>query len=503
MAAVGRTSYRVAFLTAETERCQVGGLAEVARALPNRLREQGAQIVRLAPLHSVVWQHAGPHLKEVKLQRPVSVTWGTEEIPICVFEDTSASVPTFYFGDAVDALSSRFFSSRKVYPQDESLGAQFIFATRASLELLASGQFGDVDVVHFQDWHFALAGTLIRLVEKYSSLRRAGIVGTIHNAFSWPLTPEEFTNMTALKQDDHAHLFDWPHGLWHEGSMHILKAIADAHAVNTVSLTYARELQTTLGFSFDGFFRHLAAQGRFRGILNGIDPRWDPATDNVIASPFSPDNVNPKARSKEALQRAFGLKEDPALPLVTLLSRLTPQKGLDLVFAQIPRFVGEGVQFVISGSGDEIYTTAARDLAKRFPGMVGVRLDSYDDTTPHLVYAGGDIFVRASYYEPCGQSQLIAMRYGNIPVVHSTGGLADTVFDMDDRPANANGFAFREYTPHAYAERLGRAIQVFRHDATDWQTLMQRGMRGDYSWDKPADQYLGLYEGAVRQARLG
>lgn len=530
---------RVAFISAETEHCLVGGLAEVAKSLPVALQMKGINVTRFTPLHSVVWPSAGENLRAINFSNNPEVLLSGKKIGVAAYELHNASVPTVYFKDAVtgseldllespsarniflesgqsvgpmteaamrNACFSRFFYQGRVYPAGADLGEKFFFASRAVMELIKTGQFGQFDLIHFQDWHFSMIPVLIKYDPRYQELAGITTVGTIHNIYSWSYPPEKFEALSGLKQSDHPELYLPTNGagLFHNNEIHFFKGLLHADMVNTVSPTYALEI-LTLGLKdiFYDFLRNLFDNNQFVGILNGIDERWNPVGDPFIAARFSPDDFSGKAVCKTDLRKEFRLDNHVDTPVIGVLSRITPQKGFDILIPCVGQLVGMGVQFVFFGSGDDLgYIHQLENLSRWYPGMVAFRngADGGEDL-PHKVYGGCDMFVRPSFYEPCGLSQMMAMKYGAVPIVHKTGGLADTVIDIDEKPARGNGFAFRDYTQEALLERIQRALKIFRYEPELWQTLMLRGMRADYSWERSVEQYLNLYQRALEFAR--
>jgi starch synthase len=243
------------------------------------------------------------------------------------------------------------------------------------------------------------------------------------------------------------------------------------------------------------------------GILNGVDyADWDPATDRFIATNYTVDNyAEGKAACKAALQQELGLPQRPDVPLVALVGRLADQKGLDLVESVMREWVQwRDVQWAILGTGDARYHNLFKELDKRYPTKVAARLE-FSNPLAHRIEAGADLFLMPSRYEPCGLNQMYSLKYGTVPVVRLTGGLADTITTLsDDRPAErANGFGFREYTALALSETLQRAVETFSQRKDVWQQLIRTGMRQDWSWKRSAEQYVALYRQTAAQARGG
>jgi starch synthase len=287
------------------------------------------------------------------------------------------------------------------------------------------------------------------------------------------------------------------------GSINLMKgALLSADLLNTVSETYAREIQTPeFGHGLDGVLRTRSQD--LYGVLNGVDYSvWDPRVDPYIPARYGPEDLSGKRACKRALQAEFHLPEDPETPLVGMVTRLVDQKGLDLVQACLDRMVAAGAQFVLLGTGDPRYEAAFTEAARRYPRQVGARI-GFDEGLAHRIEAGCDMFLMPSRYEPSGLNQLYSLRYGTVPIVRATGGLADSIVDATPEAiarGEANGFVFEAYTPDALWEAIRRALDVFRNP-TLWRTLMQTGMRADFSWNRSARRYVELYERACVKKR--
>ena len=263
--------------------------------------------------------------------------------------------------------------------------------------------------------------------------------------------------------------------------------------ITTVSPSYCREIQTpAFGHGFEGILRKRRRE--LVGILNGIDcQQWNPAQDTALHSPYSATEPAGKAQNKLDLQHQLGLARDSHRPILAMVTRLATQKGLDILEAAWPQLIQRPLQFVLLGDGEEKYMTFFRRLQDQHPEQVSITL-SFDDTLARRIYAGSDLFLMPSHYEPCGLGQLIALRYGAIPLVRRTGGLADTVFDADKNP-QGNGFVFMAPTAKALLRTLDRALKRYR-DHDDWAQLVPRAMAGDFSWEQSAQRYVAVYQRA-------
>jgi starch synthase len=351
------------------------------------------------------------------------------------------------------------------------------------------------DVLHAHDWHAAMACAYVAC----HPVVRVATVFTVHNlAYQGVFSVDDFHLLQLPSR------LMVPGGLEYHGQFSFIKAgLKFAHRVTTVSPGYAREMATAeFGCGLDGVIRARAAT--VSGILNGVDRTvWDPASDGVLAATYTADALGGKRQCKAALQREAGLAVDGQVPLLAVLSRLTAQKGLDLLLAALPALMDDpraaGLQLVIQGSGDSSLETAFMAAARSYPGRVAINT-RYSELDAHRVVAGADMLVVPSRFEPCGLTQLYALRYGTVPVVRWVGGLADTVVHASAealRADTATGFVFAEASAAALGHALVQAAQTFQ-DQDTWRRLMVRGMAQNFSWESAAHQYLALYESIPR-----
>ena len=340
------------------------------------------------------------------------------------------------------------------------------------------------DILHAHDWHAALACTWLRA--RPGAAARS--VFTVHNLAYQGLFPQSDFHLLGLPQR-----LMQPDGLEFHGWLSFMKGgLMHADRLTTVSPTYAREIATPdFGCGVDGVLRARAAD--LSGILNGVDPdHWDPATDRALPARYRPDDLGGKAKCKAALQREMGLAERADAPLFGVVSRLSEQKGLDLVLAALPALLAEGAQVALLGSGEPALEAAFKAAAQAHPGRVGVRI-GYDESLAHRVVAGADIILVPSRFEPCGLTQLYGMRYGTLPLVRRVGGLADTVDDD-------TGFIFEAAEPGALAAAATRALHALREPGR-WRAMQQAAMARDHGWSAAAARYMALYRSLVSAPR--
>ena len=376
----------------------------------------------------------------------------------------------------------------------EDAGERFAFFTRAGLEALrALGE--PVDVIHSHDHHTALASAYLkRLYKDDPILGFAASVYTLHNLGYQGVYGDEILERSDIGRDQ----FFPGSPFEHNGAVNFMKVgIHFADKVNTVSVTYAREIASDEHLGA-GLVDVLRARGDdFGGILNGIDTdEWNPETDAHIPQPYSADRPEGKRASKERLYEVAGL--DPSRlddPLIGIITRLVDQKGLDLLFTSLGRILEEGVALVVLGTGLRKYEDFFREAASDHPGQVAA-LIKFDNGLAHLIEAGSDLFLMPSLYEPCGLNQMYSLRYGAVPVVRATGGLADTVTDDDSLEGSGVGFSFTRYESGALVDAVSRAVRAYR-DPERWKGLVYRGMNRDLSWAASALKYNELYRAAV------
>jgi starch synthase len=321
-----------------------------------------------------------------------------------------------------------------------------------------------------------------------------GTVFTYHNLDNQGTFPYYDFAMTGL---------DWSHftfkGLEFHGQLNLTKAgLIGAHLISTVSHRYAREtLSPELGKGLEGLLKE--RHKNIRSVLHGVDYKiWDPASDQLIAKNYDLRDLSGKEACRKHLTTLFGLEDSP-LPIVAVIARLLPRKGLDLIVRAMPTLLGLPLKFIFMGTGEDQYISFLRETAANNPSRVGLKL-AYDPPLMHNILSGADIFLNPSRFEPCGLEQMYALKYGAVPVVRATGGLDDTVQDELERPGQGTGYKFRHYTPEDLVGAVDVALTVFRNGDV-WRDLMLRGMRTDFSWDLSAVSYASIYEQAIDLAK--
>lgn len=466
---------------------KTGGLADVVGSLPPALSELGHDVRLVMPWYRSVREVTG----ELRASRhTLAVPMGNGLYQVSYRTVTHRGVPV-YFIDVPE-----FYDRPGLYGVEGTdfldNAERFGLLSRAALELARHLDFAP-DVIHAHDWQSGLVPVYLNQL----SGRGVFFAGTrslfsIHNLGYPGIFPLAAADILGLDQS-----LLTPDGLEYHGRISLLKGgIAFADQVNTVSPTYCREIQTPeQGMGLDGLLRSRA--DRLHGLLNGLDGNlWSPADDQALAKTYTSLQPAGKAVCKQALQQELGLQVAATTPLVAMVTRLDPQKGIDLVLESWDRILSRDLQLVILGSGKPDYERRLVEAAAYYPGQVSVQL-RFDDALSRRIYAGSDLFLMPSHYEPCGLGQLIALRYGAVPLVHATGGLADTIIDPQESAGQANGFVFKNYRHQSLLAGLDRALAAYA-EPTRWRKLVQQGMSQDLSWNHAARQYVDLYRLCTR-----
>jgi len=479
---------------------KTGGLADVAGALPRALAGRGWECAIILPLYRGVRAAKVP-LEPTGLELSIAIghrivkgsLWRSvlpgSQVPVHLVEQ-----PDYFERD--DPTKGRGLyqftaagGQKRDYPDNCE---RFIFFSRAVLEAIRLLELRP-SILHLNDWQTGLVPVYLREMYRkqplYGSIRT---LFTIHNI----AYQGQFWHWDMLLTGLDWKLFN-PSQLEFYGQLNLLKAgIVFSDYISTVSPTYAREIQTPYyGCGLQGVLSE--RRERLSGIVNGVDYSiWNPATDSRLAANYDADSVTRgKPVCKAALQRRFNLPEEARTPLLAMVARLVEQKGVDLVGKAAEALLRKNVQLVVLGEGDRIYHEMLLSLRGRFPDRLGLML-GFDEALAHQIEAGADIFLMPSFYEPAGLNQLYSLKYGTVPIVRATGGLADTITDCTPErlaAGTATGFSFIAYTPAALLETIDRALVLYRQHPEQWLSLMQTGMRQDWSWDRIAGEYDKLY----------
>lgn len=472
---------QVVFASAEAAPfVKTGGLGDVAGSLPRALVAAGADVIVMVPKYGTIASEYTDRMEHVA-DFYVSLGWRNE---YCGLERLVIDGVTYLFID-----NERYFKRDYPYGFFDD-GERFAFFSKAVTESLQHLPEGfQCDVLHCNDWHTALAPVFLR--EFYQGLplyERVKTVFSIHNiAFQGQYADTILNDILGM-----AHIPNAARQLrCDERSINYMQGALDySDAITTVSPSYAWEIQTPeYGEGLDGILRRRS--NVLSGILNGIDTdAWNPATDPMIHANYSAADMSGKKACKAALQEELGLEVRDDRPLMVMVTRLTRQKGMDLVTYALDRILSGGVQVAVLGTGD--YEEPMRYFANKYPGTCAARI-TFDNALSHRMYAGADMFLMPSLFEPCGLSQMIAMRYGTLPVVRETGGLRDTVAPYNQFTGEGTGFTFANFNGDEMGDAVFRGARLYWDDHAAWDHLVQNAMAADFSWVRSADEYMNLY----------
>ncbi len=472
---------KIYFAASEAEPfAKSGGLGDVAAALPRQLARMGHDVRVVLPLYSSISHQLR---KEFTYKYNFYV-----EMPIVhqyagVFSYRYEGV-LYYFID-----NEYYFARNGLYGFLDD-GERFSFYDRAILDLLLREEFYP-DIIHLNDWHTGASAALFKEFYAHQpGFEKTRTIFTIHNLKYQGIFPYSVLK-DYLGLGDEYFSYD---KMEHFGNINFLKAgLSLADYITTVSQTYASELQ--YAYYSEGLHSLILHRtDSIRGIVNGIDMHYyNPETDSDIFSNYDINHIEKKKKNKVELQKLLGLQDDPDVPLLSVISRLTTQKGLDLLAFIFDELMEENVQFVLLGSGNNEIENQFLDFSHRYRGKASANI-FFSESLAKKIYAAADIFLMPSRFEPCGLGQLIAMRYGTVPVVRKTGGLADTVIPYNRFTGEGTGFAFQNYNAHELLFTIKDALYYYNNHPGAWKRIITQAMERDYSWESSAEQYALLYE---------
>jgi len=489
---------KIAFVSSEVVPfSKTGGLADVSGALPKFLSSLGNDVVVFTPLYRDIREKFRPK----KIGRPISVPVGPDLVTGQIWTTTfpESKVPVYFI--ACDPYFNRegLYGDAKADYSDNC--SRFVFFSRAVLAALKELDFKP-DVIHANDWQAGLIPMYLKIgnaAGNSNSNSRPPVVYTVHNlAYQGLFWHWDIPLLNV----------GWEHFNYKEleffGKINFMKGgIAFADTVTTVSPTYAREIQSDeeLGAGLQGVLKERSKD--LVGILNGVDyADWNPETDALIPARYSLADRVGKAECKQALQREAGFLQKPRVPVIGMITRLVDQKGFDLIAAVVGDMMKEDLQLVILGTGLEKYHTLLTGIARNYPKKCAIFL-KFDNRLAHLIEAGSDMFLMPSRYEPCGLNQMYSLKYGTVPIVRATGGLADTVTDATDanvKAGSANGFSFVPYEAAALIQSVRGALSAYA-DAQLWERIAQTGMKQDWSWTRSAREYERVYRETIEKKK--
>lgn len=472
---------KVLFVAAESVPfIKTGGLADVVGSLPSELKKEGVDVRVVLPLYKDIPQKFKDQMKDVA-NFDVYMGWKTV---FCGIKTLTYQNIQYYFIDNLE-----FFGRDGLYGYWDD-GERYAFFSMAAIEMMERVDFIP-NIIHVHDWHTAMIPMLLvhkyNWIKQYKDIRK---VLTIHNLrFQGVYNPVILESLFGL---DYTSYKD--DGVKYYNSVNYLKAgINYADMITTVSPSYANEIQTqAFGETLDGELRYNA--WKIYGILNGIDTKiYDPKTDPFIDLNYGVNGYDKKMSVKESLQKELGLPVNKDIPLIASVSRLTDQKGFNLVNEIMEELLQENVQFVVLGTGDDNYEHSFKYFAQEYPNKMKALIE-FDIEKAQKLYAGSDMFLMPSAFEPCGLSQMISLRYGSVPIVHETGGLKDSIKPFNKFKNTGTGFTFYDFRSSVLKDKVMEAVNLFHTDREAYKKLTRRGMREDFSWKKSVEEYISLYK---------
>lgn len=470
---------------------KAGGLGDVLGALPKVLEQHDCEVMLFMPKYSSIPEDA----HKIKINWRIddlSVPVGEKHFEVHLYQTTLPGTQT----KVNFVYCAHAFDNRWIYTNDPDENQRFIIFNRAVLKIMKRMKWKP-DVIHVNDWPTGLIPLYLKTFYKDDPFfASTGTVFTIHNIGY----PGKFHPDTVyLAGLDQTKFFPGgPYEFW--GMFSFMKTgLLFSDIITTVSETYAEEILTPeYGAGFDGILN--SRKEDLVGILNGVDYEiWSPEKDEFLVQTYSSKRLAGKAKNKEFLQERVHLPVKADVPLIGMISRMVDQKGFDLIEAILPQLMQMDIQLVVLGSGLPKYENLFRDLHQAYPEKVCVHI-GYDNQLSHQIEAGSDLFLMPSLYEPCGLNQIYSLRYGTVPVVRKTGGLADTILDWGqsllEGRKNGNGFVFTNPHPEALLDAVHRAVLVY-HNKKEWAQIVKNGMKADFSWEKSAGKYLQVYKKAI------
>ena len=488
---------KVLFVTSEVfPLIKTGGLADVSGSLPFALTHLGVDICILVPGYPSVF-HQLSELKEIATITDLTMIDTPVELYKGVIKETLVNVLVIKAPSLYEREGSPYTDAKGIDWPDNAIR----FGVLSKVAAILSSDKSPItdwqpDIVHCNDWQAGLTPAYMKLTDNAT----AGSILSLHNMAFQGIFPVEWVAKLGLPTENFA--LD---GFEYYAQLSFLKAgIFYADSISTVSPSYALEIQTEeFGFGLQGLLSQRGAE--IKGILNGIEmDEWNPTTDPYLIKKYSATRIAGKKEVKKALQKQLGLNNDANAPLLGIVSRLTLQKGLDLLLPNVQQLIDEGCQFALLGSGETDLETAFSILAHDNPGKMSVTI-GYNEPLSHQIMAGCDMFIMPSRFEPCGLNQMYGLAYGTLPIVNATGGLADSVTDSNLttlKNKTANGFVMADASIGALLAAIQRAVDIYKDDSKTWRKIQKNGMLQDLSWDHSAQEYLDLYTNTVESRKI-
>ncbi|MBP1608079.1 MAG: glgA [Acidobacteria bacterium] len=484
---------RIVMISAEAyPYAKVGGLGDVVGSLPKKLEMLGAEITVLIPAYkSINHDRFGVHLYKPLPAFDVKLGSNRFQAEVCAATMPGSNVRVFFLGNPEFFLRDGIYDDPHTHEGYTDNMERFIFFTKACLSLLPK-VCHQVDILHCHDWQTGLIPGIIKTTLRHNPFfSPVATILTIHNLAYQGIFPKIALSLAGI--GDSYFFPGSPFEYW--GKVNFLKAgIEYSDCVTTVSENYALEIQSdpAYGYGLEGVLRK--NRDKLRGIVNGIDfKEWNPETDPFLPANFSSHNLSGKLKCKNQLLQYFGLAPQTGrVPLIGVVSRLADQKGFDLMAGAFNQIFGMELQMVILGTGQRKYHELLKQMAASYPEKFAYKL-AFDNRLAHQIEGGADMTLMPSRYEPCGLNQLYGMRYGTVPIVRATGGLADTVVNYEGQENAGTGFSFKDYAAKEMVGAVSRALQVYSNPQ-QWEKIVIRGMKEDWSWESSAHKYLELYK---------
>jgi starch synthase len=476
---------------------KTGGLADVSAALPQIIRELGHDIRIIMPKFAAVSDRKFK-IHDIKRLTDMPIRLGEKtflgSVKSSFLTNIKTKVQVYFLNNEQLYCRSDLYvdpKTKEAWPDNDD---RFIFFCRGVINTLILLGWKP-DIIHLNDWQSGLVAALIKTEYANEPLfKNTKVVFTVHNAAYQGVFPKASFAKTGLPEKANKQ-----EGVEFHGDINMLKAgLMYADAITTVSPTYAKEVRSTkeYGYGLEGVFKKKAR--KTFGILNGMDVTvWNPEIDKLIPKMYSVEKLEDKLENKKALCEHFKLPYDPRIPMIGIVSRLADQKGFDLIQEKLEDLMKLDLQMVVLGSGEKKYEDLFTKAAKKYKKKIGAHI-GFDEELAHLIEAGSDMFLMPSKYEPCGLNQMYSLRYGTLPIVRSTGGLTDTVEDLDAKPKAGTGFVFEKYNAKQMLDAIKRALAAFS-DEKIWQAAMKRAMSKDNSWDASAQKYIELYKNLLKK----
>lgn len=489
-----KKSLKILFVTTDMDPlCKAGGLGDVSRDLPRALKRMGYDIRIIMPRHGVISEEKNG-IKLINGDLKVGLL--EEEIPFelkgCIAEE---GIPVYFIE------KHKYFGSRsRIYGYDDE-NKRFLFFCKAALESVKYlKEEWAPDIIHCNDWHTALIPYLVKTeYKKDKDIKNIKTLFTIHN-LTFQFGTDWWVVQKKYRDDGKCDLHELVKSKKKIKHINFAKrGIMFADVINTVSERYAQEImQENFGQDLHELLLQRFKKGEFLGIVNGIDYcEYNPQADLGLIEKYSANDFDSKYKNKLALQKKYGLKVDKNIPLLGMVTRITEQKGFDLMMEIIDPLLKMNIQLIIVGDGEQRYKNFFNKASRKTPGRLVASLNFQQKNTTQI-YAATDMFLMPSRFEPCGLGQMISLRYGSVPIVRETGGLSDTIKNYNPRTGKGNGFTFKAYDPYAFFGTIVRAVETFKYEE-NWRKIVVNGMKESFSWDVPARKYLALYRKMLKK----